>query len=73
MTLLVIISLFLIGVATIWHFNEKANERNKAAEAALRVETAKTVQAQRAREDAAGVAEAAAQEPVKRKHRKRGL
>lgn len=70
MTLLVIVFLFLIGVATIWHFNEKANERSKAKDAALRIETAKIVQAQRAAYDAAGVAESAAQDIPKRKHRK---
>jgi hypothetical protein len=66
-TLLVVL-FFLIACATIWHFTTK---QNAARDAALRIETAKAVQKQRAAYDAACVAEAAAQDVPKRKHRKR--
>jgi hypothetical protein len=58
----------LIGLA-LWAANRKSD--TAARNAALRVETAKSVQRQRAREDAAGVAEAAAQDKPRRKHRKK--
>jgi hypothetical protein len=60
----------LIVCATIWHFVAKNAAKDDAArEAALRVETEKEVQRQRAAYDAPGVTEAAAQDVPKRKRR----
>jgi hypothetical protein len=68
MMALLVILLFLIGAATFWHFNVNV----RARDAALRVETAKAVQSQRAKYDAQCVAQSAAQDVVpKRKHRKK--
>jgi hypothetical protein len=72
-TSLLITALFLIAVATVWHFAAKHATESAAREAALRIETAKAVQRQRAAYDAAGVAESAAQDVPKRKHRKKVL
>ena len=64
---LVVFSVVAIVAALVWVLDRRNAE---AHEAALRIETARTVQSQRAVYDAPGVAESAAQDVPKRKHRK---
>jgi hypothetical protein len=67
-TTLLVILLFAVASATVWHFVDKSATEHKAA---LRIETEKALQRQRAAYDAPGVAVAAAQDVPKRKHRKK--
>lgn len=69
MTTLLVILLFAVASATVWHFVDKSATEHKAA---LRIETEKALQRQRAAYDAQCVAQSAAQDVVpKRKHRKK--
>jgi hypothetical protein len=67
-TTLLVILLFAVASATVWHFVDKSATEHKAA---LRIETEKALQRQRAAYDAECVAQAAAQDVPKRKHRKK--
>ena len=63
--------LLLLAVATVWYCAIRIAAKDDAArDAALGIETARAVQSQRAAYDAPGVAESAAQDVPKRKHRK---
>jgi uncharacterized membrane protein len=67
-TILAFFSAIVIVVGLLWVLDA----RNGAArDAALKIETAKEVQRQRAAYDAPGVAQSAAQDVPKRKHRKK--
>lgn len=71
MTLVACVIVFMLIVGLVVYTSKASADREAVRrEAALRIETEKTIQAQRALEDAPGVTQAAAQERPRRKRQK---